>query len=128
MKSLELIGHQGDLIVFSVSDIPEGEKIVDKQCADKTLAYGELSGHAHQFANDANVDVFKINNPIYDGLIFVQPKEDVVLRHGRDRNFKGIESDLEYHSEIVLKEGKKYITGIVQETDWLTRTVRRVID
>ncbi len=128
MKKIELIGHQGDLIIFATEGVPEGKKIVDQQCKDKTLAYGELSGHAHQFANEANVDVFKINDPKYEGLIFVQPKEDVILRHGRDRNFKGVEPDFDYHSELLLLKDQTYITGIVEETDWLTRTVRRVID
>lgn len=127
MKKMEMIGHQGDLVIFSIDDIPEGTKVVDKQCEDKTLAYGELSGHAHQFEANAAVEVFKIPGE-YDGLIFVQPKVDTVLRHGRDRNFKGKEADLEYHSELLLKGGQNYVTGIVEETDWLTRTVRRVID
>lgn len=128
MKNIELIGHQGDLIIFSTEDIIEGNRIIDKQCENKTLAYGELTGHAHQFRSDANVDVFKIANPAYDGLIFVQPKEDVILRHGRDVNFRGIEPDTEYHSELKLLKDKTYITGIVEETDWLTKTVRKVVD
>lgn len=128
MKIVECIGHQGDLCLFKVDAFPEGSRVVDKQCEDKTLAYGELSGHAHQFENNANVDVFKIDMPEYEGLIFVEPKEDVILRHGRDRNFKGKEADLEYHNEILLKQGERIITGIVEETDWLTKTIRRVID
>lgn len=127
MKKMEMIGHQGDLVIFSIDEIPTGTKVIDKQCEDKTLAYGELSGHAHQFENNAAVDVFKIPGE-YDGLIFVQPKEDTILRHGRDRNFKGKEADKEYHSELLLKGGQNYVTGIVEETDWLTRTVRRVVD
>lgn len=128
MKLVECIGHQGDLCLFKVDAFPEGKRVVDQQCKDKTLAYGELSGHAHQFENSANVDVFKIDMPEYEGLIFVEPKSDVILRHGRDRNFKGKEADLEYHNEILLKQGELIITGIVEETDWLTKTIRRVID
>lgn len=127
MKNVTFVGNQGDLCVYEISEVPPGAQIVDKQCEDKTLAYGELSGHAHQFESNAAVDVFKIPGE-YDGLIFVTPKEDTILRHGRDRNFKGKEADLEYHSELLLKGGQNYVTGIVEETDWLTRTVRRVID
>ncbi len=128
MKEVKCIGHQGDLCVFEVDDFPTGERIIDKQCEDATLAYGEITGHAHQFDDLTAVNVFKMPDSKYNGIIFVEPKKTTVLRHGRDRNFKGIEPDNDYHSEVIFKEGKKYITGIVEETDWLTRTVRRVVD
>jgi hypothetical protein len=54
-------------------------------------------------------------------------KKPTGLEHGLIKGFKGNEADKDYHSMLTLKEGN-YITGIVEETDWLTRTVRRVID
>lgn len=128
MKSVTFIGHQGDLCVYEINEFPTGERIEDEQCKTRTLAYGELTGHAHQFDELDAVEVFKIGQPIYRDVLFVSPKKDTVLRHGRDRDFKGKEPDQWYHSTVEFKQGKKYITGIVEETDWLTKTIRKVVD
>ena len=126
MKSVKFCGHQGDLCIYEVEEFPAGEKIKDKQCVEATLAYGELTGHAHQVDDLTAVDVFK--NEKYPGVIFLHALKDATLRHGRERNFTGAEPDQWYHSEVTLKEGKKYITGIVEETDWIAKTIRRVVD
>ena len=127
MKIVEMLGAQGDVLLYKIDEFPSGQRLVDQQCADLTLAYGELSGHSHTFATDGEVDVFKIEGAETSGLVFVDVKKESTLIHGRDPKFLGVESDLDYHSELKLPPGR-YITGIVEETDWLTKTIRRVQD
>ena len=125
MKAVELCGHQGDIVIFSVSEFPEGEKFQDELTKRHQLALGELSGHNHYFDDTSAVDLFKLKG--YEALTFVNVKKPTPLIHGLIKGFKGKEADADYHSEVTLKEGK-YITGVVEETDWLSRTVRRVAD
>jgi len=127
MKIVELAGHQGDVVIFKIDDFPEGIRIQDELTKNHQLALGELSGHNHYFAEPEVVDLFKVNDPQFDGLSFFQVDRPTNLVHGLIKGFKGKEADKDYHSEITLKEGK-YITGIVEETDWLTKTIRKVID
>jgi len=126
MKKVELIGAQGDVVIFKVDAFPEGERTQDELTKKGQLALGELSGHNHCFDDMGAVDLFKM--PTYPGVTFVETKRPAKLVHGLIKGFKGKESDKDYHSEVTLKEGEKYITGIVEETDWLTKTIRRVID
>jgi hypothetical protein len=127
MKNVTLVGHQGDVVIFSIDNFPEGTRIQDELTKNGQLALGELSGHNHAFTNPVDVDLFKIDKPEYQGLSFFEVKKPTTLEHGLIKGFKGKEADKDYHSMLTLKEGN-YITGIVEETDWLTRTVRRVID
>lgn len=129
MKNVKYVGHQGDVCIFEVDEFPVGEQVQDDLTKKFQLALGELSGHNHYFSEGSEaVDLFKIDKPQYQGLTFVKTKKPAKLVHGLIVGYVGREADKDYHSEITLKEGKKYITGIVEETDWLTRTVRRVID
>jgi hypothetical protein len=127
MKKIEMIGAQGDVIIFRVDEFPEGKRVQDELTKKHQLALGELSGHNHYFAEPEAVDLFKLEDKQFEGLSFFQVDRPTNLVHGLIKGFKGREADQDYHSEITLKEGK-YITGIVEETDWLTRTVRKVID
>lgn len=127
MKIVELAGHQGDVVIFKVDNFPDGERIQDDLTKNHQLALGELSGHNHYFNDSSAVDLFKIDDARYSGLTFVETKRNATLVHGLIRGFKGKEADKDYHSEVTLKEGK-YITGIVEETDWLTKVTRRVVD
>lgn len=128
MKVVELAGHQGDVVIFEVDEFPAGVRVQDTLTERHQLALGELSGHNHYFDDTSAVDLFKIDAPEFQGLTFLDTKKPATLIHGLIKGFKGREADKDYHSEITLKEGKKYITGIVQETDWLTRTMRKVVD
>lgn len=126
MKSVELMGHQGDVVIFRVDSFPAGERKQDALTKNSQLALGELSGHNHYFDDSGAVDLFKLES--HPGLTFIQTKKPAALIHGLIKGFKGKEADKDYHSEISLKEGEKFVTGIVEETDWLTKTVRRVVD
>lgn len=127
MKNVRLVGHQGDVILFQIDDFPAGSRIQDALTEKYQLALGELSGHNHYFADPETVDLFKMKEPKFEGLSFFEVKAPSKLVHGLIKGYTGREADKDYHSEITLKEGK-YISGIVEETDWLTRTVRKVID
>lgn len=127
MKNIKYVGHQGDVAIFEIDEFPEAPQVQDELTKNKQLALGELSGHNHYFDNSNAVDLFKIESPEYSGITFVNVKEATELTHGLIKGFKGTEADQDYHSTVMLREGK-YITGIVEETDWLTKTVRKVID
>lgn len=126
MKKVTYIGHQGDVAIFRVSEFPKGTKTQDELTKNCQLALGELSGHNHYMDNANAVDMFKVVE--FPGITCVDVKEDVKMVHGLIKGFKGIEPDKEYHNEIQFYKGDKIITGIVEETDWLTKTVRRVVD
>lgn len=128
MKNVKCIGHQGDVAIFEIDGFPNGTRIQDDLTKKSQLALGELSGHNHAFDDSNAVDLFKIDKPEYAGLSFFETKKPAKLVHGLIKGFKGREADKDYHSEVTLKEGRKYVTGIVVETDWLTKTIRRVVD
>lgn len=120
---MKLIGHQGDVCFYSVSMIPNN-LITDNQTKLGILAYGELSGHAHQFVD---LDAVEVSKYAETGLLYINVKRRVGVSHGRARDFVGKEADHDYHNVIFLDPGK-YCAGIVEETDWLTKTIRRVAD
>ncbi len=128
MKAIKMVGHQGDVVIFEVDEFPTGERTQDELTTKGQLALGELSGHNHAFDDVSSVELFKMPIPEYEGLTFIRTKKPAKLVHGLIKGFKGREADQDYHSELTLKENTNYITGIVEETDWLTRTVRKVID
>lgn len=117
--------RQGDVYLFEIGEFPEGERLQDNLTKNNQVALGELSGHNHYFDDSSVVDLFKLKE--FEGLTFVDVKKPTSLIHGLIKGFKGKESDQDYHNEIELKDGK-YITGIVEETDWITGTIRRVVD
>lgn len=127
MLKIEFIGHQGDVCLFEIDDFPKGDRAQDDLTKKHQLALGELSGHNHYFSETEAVDLFKINSPEFNGLTFIDVKKDTPLIHGLIKGYRGKEADQDYHSEIVIGKGR-YISGIVEETDWISKTVRRVID
>lgn len=127
MKKMELVMIQGDVLIYRIDEFPEGARSQDELTEKGQLALGEISGHNHAFRTPADISLFKIDRPEYNGLSFFEVKRPTVLEHGRIKDFIGEESDLDYHSMLTLKEGN-YISSVVEETDWLTRTVRKVID
>lgn len=128
MKKVEFLYRQGDVYVYKVDQFPEGPRVQDELTKKGQLALGELSGHHHAIPDLSSVEMFKMPMPEYEGITFLRTNKDTVMRHGLIPGFKGREADQEYHSEILLKGNTNYITTIVEETDWLTKTIRKVID
>lgn len=100
--------QQGDVILKPSTTIPEGERVVDQQVTDKVLAYGEVTGHSHRVV-DGEAEVIKIL-----GRLYLRALTECRVVH-------------EEHKPVVIPAGT-YEINIVRETDWLTRTVRRVAD
>lgn len=128
MKSIECVGHQGDVCIFEIDEFPAGNRFQDELTKKGQVALGELSGHNHAFADATAIDLFKIDDGKFQGLSFFQTNKPAAMIHGLIQGFEGKEADQDYHSQITLKPDKKFVVGIVQETDWITKTVRRVID
>lgn len=103
--------QQGDVVIKVISDFPKGERVQDEQMKSKTLAYGEVTGHAHRLLYEHNnsVETFRILN-----TIFMNVTAPVLLRH-------------EEHNEIKIPIGK-YKIDIVRETDHMTGVIREVAD
>lgn len=120
---MELIGFQGDCVFFKVDKMPQGLS-QDEQTKNAILAYGEASGHAHQFEDVSAVEVYKESG---SNVIYINVKRETRVTHGRARDFVGKEVDHDYHSAIVLHPGL-YASGIVEETDWITGHIRKVVD
>jgi hypothetical protein len=120
---MEYIGHQGDVCFFAVKNLPKG-LVEDKQTKNAILAYGEASGHAHQFDDMGAVECWRDPE---SNLIYLNVLRRTQISHGRARDFVGREADHDYHNPVFLDPGL-YSTGIVEETDWINKTIRRVID
>lgn len=126
---VEFLGHQGDVYIYQLDKFPKGKRTTNKQTNSGILAYGEATGHAHQFLRKdlASVKIFKIAEKPYENLLFLDVKKDSKLIHGRSSEFKGTEPDQKYHKPVMFQPGK-YMIGIVQETDWIQKTSRKVVD
>lgn len=118
-------GNQGDVHIGKLDSFPDGNRVIDDQCKRGILAFGELSGHVHELEDLSAVEVFRLEQ--YKDLVFIDVKETVNLRHGKQLDFKGREADQDYHKKVSLPPGK-YVSGIVPETDHLTGVIRRVVD
>jgi hypothetical protein len=105
------IVQQGDVVMKSINDFPEGERVQDQQMKSKILAFGEVTGHAHRLADpeDLAVETFRILNVIYMNV-----KRPTMLNH-------------EEHNTIEIPPGK-YEIGIVRETDHFAGITRQVAD
>lgn len=117
--------RQGDLYIFRIDDFPKGEKYKNTMCEKGQLALGEVSHHDHRIDVLDKVNVFKIKG--FDALSFLDVKENCKILHGLEKDYTGPTPDNDYHWSIDLKKGK-YITGIVEETDWIAKTIRKVVD
>jgi hypothetical protein len=120
---MKLIGHQGDVCFFKVEALPQG-LVQDKQTDNAILAYGEGSGHAHQLDDLDAVQVWKEPGT---NLIYLNVLRQTSVSHGRARDFVGREADHDYHKSVTLDPGL-YAAGIIEETDWISKTIRRVVD
>ncbi len=126
MKVTGYIGNQGDVLVAKIEELP-GDLFQDDQCKKGILVFGELSGHVHELEDLDFVSVYRSSQEKYAGLMFLDVKKEVRLRHGKQENFKGREADQDYHKPATLPPGT-YVTGIVPETDHLSGVIRKVVD
>ena len=122
MKILKQVGHQGDTQWFSIDEIPENAKKVEKQF----LAASEKTGHVH--ALSGNYDLYEVE----DGFI-VDVKEDSVLNH----TLKTLLNEKSWnepktlpsqdHKPSVIKKGLYYV-GIQRKFNPLEKHFEQVRD
>lgn len=103
MKS-NIIRH-GDVCLKPITTLPKGAK----QLKDKVLAYGEVTGHKHQFGNPSNIDRYEL-----DGRLYLQVYTPVPLNH-------------EEHETLIIDPGI-YEQIAEREYDPFIESARTVID
>lgn len=99
--------QQGDVIYQRISKLPDGVKEVRRQAGVIVVMHGE-NGHTHAIS-DADAMFYE-----KDGKFYLKNEKAVTLTH-------------EEHNHQVIHPGIWEI-GQVQEKDWLSGMVRRVID
>jgi hypothetical protein len=98
------IYRQGDVALIEIERLPKNLK--EK---DKVLAFGEITGHKHQFkSNQVQVFADKNNNQ------FVQVKQKSVLEH-------------EEHQHLEIPKGN-YKVVLQREFDLVNDGIRQVLD
>ena len=98
--------RQGDVLICPIDRFPTG---LTKK--DKTLAYGEVTGHSHRFeASDDEVLV----SIAKDGTQYIEVLKPTTLKH-------------EEHGNLEIEEGK-YVVRQQREHDIQTQQERRVLD
>lgn len=96
--------RQGDVFFYPIEKLPEGVKLEDT----KTVAYGEVTGHHHTFAEvDGIAKVYSLEDQL-----FAQVQGDVSITH-------------QEHDAIAVEEGL-YEIRIQQE--YTPQEIRRVMD
>jgi hypothetical protein len=97
--------RQGDIGLFSIDSIPEKAK----KLKDKTLAYGEVTGHSHRFEDENLIERFAYKNKTY-----LQVFNSVPLVH-------------EEHKPLIIEKG---IYEQIQEKEYspFDEAIRKVVD
>lgn len=112
---------QGDVIFKRIqeNELPSGDrKSPPQDLKEGILAYGEVTGYRHQLIDQTAFDAFIIMN-----RVFLRVTREVKLKHGQGRS---LDKSVDHQSQVILP-GLYEVDGAL-ETDWLTRTVRRVVD
>ena len=107
MKQIRLL-QQGDVLISSVDEIPQGKPIQPKNGCF-VLAEGEISGHAHRIEAVGDIEFTE-----KDGMFYLKNKKPCVVRH-------------EEHGPITIPAGTWKVGG-VREFDHWAEEARRVID
>lgn len=100
-----MLHRQGDVLLKPVKNIP----LQAKKMEDKTLQYGEVTGHSHRFDHSENIDRFNFGE-----RVFLQVREASTLIH-------------EEHGPQVISPG---VYEQIQEREWdyIEEDMRRVVD
>lgn len=96
--------RHGDVMLEQVGALPEH---VQPQ-KGTTLAHGEVTGHAHRFAEPASVQLYRA----LDGLLYVKVLEPADLTH-------------EEHKTLTIPPG---IYRVWQQREYTPEQIRRVVD
>lgn len=97
--------RQGDIRLKPIGKLPENAKKLE----DKTLAYGEVTGHSHRFLEPDNVDRYEL-----EGRLYLQVYSPTPLIHE------------EHNKQIILPGTYEQIAE--REHDYIEESARTVID
>lgn len=97
--------RQGDVGIYEVSSIPKGAIKIK----DKTLAYGEFTGHSHRFEHPEFIERYE-----YEGKKYLQVIQADTLYH-------------EEHNPIIIEPGM-YEQIEEREYDPFVESTRTVLD
>jgi len=100
--------QQGDVLLKKINQLPDGVIEKARDNGSIVLAYGEVTGHAHRIVD---IDAMFYEK---DGKSYLKNSKSVILGH-------------EEHHQIIIEPGIWEI-GQIQEKDWLSGMVRKVID
>lgn len=100
--------QQGDVLLQKVNKLPIDAKVVRRGNNDIVLAYGEVTGHAHRIS-DIDAMFYEA-----DGKFYLKTDKKIKIKH-------------EEHHECEVEPGI-WEVGQVQEKDWVSGMVRKVID
>lgn len=109
--------RQGDVLIIQVTDIPQQRT----KYKESVLAYGEVTGHAHRFTKEQDVNVYTIH-------------DQTIQWNGRsitiDKYFEITEPKVLTHEEHNTHEIEpgKYITVIEREYDYIEEEMKQVVD
>lgn len=123
MNILKQFGHQGDTQWFSIDEIPQTAKQVEKQF----IAASERSGSFH--ALFGNYDMYEVE----EGFV-IDAKEDCILNHSLQSELAKVNGLSEVkvlpkkdHRHSIIPAGK-YVVGIQNRFDPMEAIKKRVID
>jgi len=110
--------RQGDVLLTRVKALPA--KV--KKIKDKTLAYGEVTGHSHRFVDDSKINRYEANSRIY--LEVLQP---VQLTHEEHNKW------LQYQDGQYIPHDGIILPGIYEQTqertyDYIDEEMKKVVD
>lgn len=96
--------RHGDVMIASVEELPAEAK----PRPGATLAYGEITGHSHRFADPSTVELFGT-----EGLLFVRVIADTAtLIH-------------EEHTAITIPRG---VYRVWQQREYTPQEIRQIVD
>lgn len=97
--------RQGDVLLVKIGKLPDGVTILK----DKTLAYGEVTGHSHRFTQPENIERYEL-----DGKLYLQVFQPTPLIH-------------EEHQQQIILSG---MYEQIQEREWnyIDEEMAKVID
>ncbi len=98
--------RQGDVMLKPVSDLPKDKTVLE----DKVLAYGEMTGHSHRFADPSFIERYQGS----DGLLYLEVLQDAELIHE------------EHHHQIIEKGIYQQIQE--REFDYYDEALKKVVD
>lgn len=100
--------QQGDVLLRRIKELPDKVAEVHRKNGAFVLAEGEATGHAHR--------IFDVDAMFFekDGKFYLKNDRPVTVKH-------------EEHKAILIEPGI-WEVGQIQEKDWLSGMVRKVVD